>query len=116
MVKRVPPPTLAGPAPYPGNPLHPIEKDGRWQRFNQTLAEARDGFADLPPEAQQVLVDEATAAVRAEQWHPRVQPPREVLGPKDFTDADLAAIRAAEPPPVAPEDDVASPETWPGKP
>lgn len=35
-----------------------------WQVFDQALAEARESFADLAPDEQQALVDEATAAVR----------------------------------------------------
>jgi hypothetical protein len=41
-----------------------IEDAVRWRVFDQALAEAREGLADLAPEAQQALVDEAMAAVR----------------------------------------------------
>jgi hypothetical protein len=42
--------------------------------FDQTVAEARDKFADLSPDALQALIDEATAEVRAEMFG---RPPRE---------------------------------------
>ena len=32
--------------------------------FDQTMAEARSGFADLPPDAVEALADEALADVR----------------------------------------------------
>ena len=40
------------------------DRAGRWRAFDQTLAETREPFADLDPEALQDLIDEATAAVR----------------------------------------------------
>ena len=42
-----------------------IEEAVKWRVFQQTLTEARRGFADLPPDEGQALVDEALAAARA---------------------------------------------------
>jgi hypothetical protein len=41
-----------------------IEDAVKWRVFDQTVAEAREAFADLAPEALQGLIDEATEAVR----------------------------------------------------
>ncbi len=41
-----------------------IEDAVKWRVLDQTMAEARAGFADLPPDAVETLVDEAVAAVR----------------------------------------------------
>jgi hypothetical protein len=43
-----------------------IEEAVKWRVFDQTLGEAREKFADLPPADLQLLIDEATASVRAE--------------------------------------------------
>jgi hypothetical protein len=51
-----------------------VEEAVRWRVFDQTVAEARDKFADLSPDALQALIDEATAEVRAEMFG---RPPRE---------------------------------------
>lgn len=37
----------------------------KWQAFDRTIADARTGFADMPAEALEALVVEATAAARA---------------------------------------------------
>jgi Ribbon-helix-helix domain len=42
-----------------------IEEAVKWRVFDQTLAEARSKFADLPPEELEALIDEAVAATRA---------------------------------------------------
>jgi hypothetical protein len=42
-----------------------IEEAVKWRVFDQTLAEARSKFADMPPEELEVLIDEAVAATRA---------------------------------------------------
>ena len=39
-----------------------IEETVRWRVFEQTVAEARAGFADLAPDELQDLLDEAVAA------------------------------------------------------
>ena len=44
-----------------------IEEAVRWRVFEQTLAEAREKFADLPPDDLQALIDEATDSVRQER-------------------------------------------------
>jgi Ribbon-helix-helix domain len=43
-----------------------IEEAVRWRVFDQTLAETREKFADLPPEDLQAMIDEATADARSE--------------------------------------------------
>ena len=48
-----------------------IEDAVRWRVFDQTLAEARAGFADMPPEALQALIDEAVTAVRGAKTRER---------------------------------------------
>jgi hypothetical protein len=41
-----------------------IEEAVRWRVFDQTLAEARGKFADMPPDELATLIDEAVAAAR----------------------------------------------------
>jgi hypothetical protein len=41
-----------------------IEDAVRWRVLDQTMAEARAGFADMPPEDVEALVNEAVVAVR----------------------------------------------------
>ena len=41
-----------------------IEDAVKWRVFDQTMAEARSKFADLPPKALDSLLDEAVAAAR----------------------------------------------------
>ena len=41
-----------------------IEEAVRWRVLDQTIADARSRFADLPPEELQKMIDEAPAAVR----------------------------------------------------
>jgi hypothetical protein len=41
-----------------------IEDAVKWRVLDQTMAEARAGFADLPPDAVEALADEAVIAVR----------------------------------------------------
>ena len=41
-----------------------IEDAVRWRVLDQTVAEARAGFADLPPDALQAMIDEAVEASR----------------------------------------------------
>ena len=43
-----------------------IEEAVRWRVFDQTLAETREKFADLPPEDLQAMIDEATASARSD--------------------------------------------------
>ena len=42
-----------------------IEEAVKWRVFNQTLAEVRSKFADLPSDELEALVEEAVAATRA---------------------------------------------------
>jgi Mg/Co/Ni transporter MgtE len=51
-----------------------VEEAVRWRIFDQTLDEARAQFADLPPDAIQDLIDEATDAVRDETRPPSPKP------------------------------------------
>jgi hypothetical protein len=41
-----------------------IEEAVRWRVFDQTIAEARSRFADLPPDELQALIDEAVTTTR----------------------------------------------------
>ena len=41
-----------------------IEDSVKWRMFDQTMAEARSKFADLPPEALDSLLEEAVVAAR----------------------------------------------------
>ena len=41
-----------------------IEEAVKWRVFDQTMAEARSKFADIPPEALEAAIDEAVAAAR----------------------------------------------------
>lgn len=41
-----------------------IEEAARWRVLDQTVAEARGKFADLPPEEVEAVIDEAVAAAR----------------------------------------------------
>ena len=41
-----------------------IEDAVKWRVLDQTMAEARTGFADMPADAVEALADEAVAAVR----------------------------------------------------
>jgi hypothetical protein len=43
-----------------------IEEAVKWRVFDETLAEARDKFADLPPEALKSVIDEAVTATPQE--------------------------------------------------
>ena len=40
-----------------------IEEAVRWRVFDQTLAEVREKFADLPPDELQAMIDEAVTRV-----------------------------------------------------
>ena len=42
-----------------------IEESVKWRVLDQTVAEAREKFADMPPDALETLIDEAVAAARA---------------------------------------------------
>lgn len=43
-----------------------IEEAVKWRVLDQTIAEARSKFADLPPDKLQALIEEATGQVRKE--------------------------------------------------
>ena len=58
---------LAHPGRKKGELCRFIEDAVKWRVLDQTMAEARTGFADLAPEAVEDLVDEADTATR----HPR---------------------------------------------
>ncbi len=42
-----------------------IEDAVKWRVFDQTLADVRSKFADLPPDELEALIDEAVSAARA---------------------------------------------------
>lgn len=42
-----------------------VEEAVKWRILDQTIAEARDAFADMAPEELDALLDEATAAARS---------------------------------------------------
>ena len=44
-----------------------IEDAVKWRVLDQTMAEARDKFADMPPEALDALIDEAVTVTRQTQ-------------------------------------------------
>jgi hypothetical protein len=45
-----------------------IEEAVRWRIFHQTVGEARDAFADVPPDELQKMIDEAVDDVRAKRY------------------------------------------------
>ena len=47
-----------------GRPLEVHRGGVRWRVFDQTLAEARGKFADMPPDELATLADEAAVAAR----------------------------------------------------
>ena len=47
-----------------GNPSSWTKDALRWRALDQTITEVRTGFADLPAEATDTLINEALAAVR----------------------------------------------------
>lgn len=49
-----------------------IEEAVRWRVLDQTIADARDKFADLPPDTLQAIIDEAADAAR-EARSPKVR-------------------------------------------
>ena len=44
-----------------------VEEAVRWRIFHQTVREAREAFADVPPDNLQDLIDEAVEDVRAKR-------------------------------------------------
>jgi Ribbon-helix-helix domain len=48
-----------------------IEEAGRWRIFHDTVLEAREAFADVPPEELQKKIDEAVEDVRARRYGER---------------------------------------------
>ena len=45
-----------------------VEEAVRWRIFHQTVREAREAFADVPPDNLQDLIDEAVEDVRAKRY------------------------------------------------
>jgi hypothetical protein len=43
-----------------------VEEAVKWRLLDQTIAEARDAFADMPPDELDALLEEAVAAVRTQ--------------------------------------------------
>ncbi len=50
-----------------------IEEAVRWRIFNQTVREAREAFADVPPDDLQKTIDEAVEEVRARRYRERAE-------------------------------------------
>ena len=50
-----------------------IEEAVRWRIFHQTVHEAREAFADVPPDELQKMIDEAVEDVRAKHYRERAQ-------------------------------------------
>jgi hypothetical protein len=50
-----------------------IEEAVRWHIFNQTVREAREAFADVPPEELQKMIDEGVDEVRAKGYRERAK-------------------------------------------
>ena len=52
-----------------------IEEAVRWRIFHQTVREAREAFADLPPDEVQKMIDQAVDDVRAKHYRQRARRP-----------------------------------------
>ena len=52
-----------------------VEEAVRWHLFHQTVREARAGFANLPADELQKIIDEAVADVRAKRSRHRAKRP-----------------------------------------
>ena len=52
-----------------------IEEAVRWRIFQQTVSEAREAFADVPPDKLQRMIDQAVEEVRAKRYRERAQRP-----------------------------------------
>jgi len=50
-----------------------IEEAVRWRIFQQTVRQARQAFADVPPGELQRMIEEAVADVRAKRYRQRAE-------------------------------------------
>jgi hypothetical protein len=50
-----------------------IEEAVRWRIFHQTVSEAREAFADVPPDELQKMIDEGVEDVRAKRYRQRAK-------------------------------------------
>jgi ABC-type nitrate/sulfonate/bicarbonate transport system substrate-binding protein len=50
-----------------------VEEAVRWRIFHQTVREAREAFADVPPDNLQDLIDEAVEDARAKRYRDRAE-------------------------------------------
>jgi hypothetical protein len=50
-----------------------IEEAVRWRIFHQTIREAREAFADVPPDKLQKMIDKTVEDVRAKRYRARAQ-------------------------------------------
>jgi hypothetical protein len=50
-----------------------IEEAVRWRIFHQTVSEAREAFADVPPDELQRMIDEGVENVRAKRYRERAK-------------------------------------------
>ena len=48
-----------------------IEEAVRWHIFHQTVQEAREAFADVPPDELQNMIDEAVESIRTKRYRER---------------------------------------------
>lgn len=52
-----------------------IEEAVRWRIFHQTIQQAREAFADVPPNELQKMIDDAVDEVRARRYRERAKRP-----------------------------------------
>ena len=52
-----------------------IEEAVRWRIFHQTIQQAREAFADVPPDELQKMIEEAVDDVRARRYRERAKRP-----------------------------------------
>ena len=50
-----------------------VEDAVKWRLFDQTVNEARESFADVPPNELQNIIDEAITSVRKQKHRPRTR-------------------------------------------
>jgi len=52
-----------------------VEEAVRWRIFHKTVSEVRAGFADVPPDELQKIIDDAVTDVRAKRHRHRAKRP-----------------------------------------
>jgi len=53
------------------------DESTRWRLFSQAVDDARQAFADVPPDDLQKLIDEAVEEVRAKRYRTSLERPRD---------------------------------------